>query len=298
MVKKRHSGVLPGEEWKREKDKWGDRVRRRRKENRKLWTRGEFLFCAVTIWTAALFQAYGLYQQKKEEEKTLEAFETLQLSDLKGCIEITAPLEKIYKETEGKKTFLTGLIRELDLDEEIELTEKDANGRNEVGYQKETQQEKIQITLVTEQCMTEEENESERMRENSSVTEYQYVHFLYENRDDMEQLLQYKTKIERRLKMRGMAPASNLNVRGRRSGTMTLTEKREVTDRLFEILQAVWVEAVREEDWYTVYGYSELLQNSFSYGKKKINVTLAFSYWEEKNETQFNLAMPYVLGDY
>ena len=31
-----------------------------------VWKRGEFLFCFIVIWTAALFQGYGLYQQLGE----------------------------------------------------------------------------------------------------------------------------------------------------------------------------------------------------------------------------------------
>ena len=147
---------------------------------------------------------------------------------------------------------------------------------------KEAEGERIKIAFVTE----------------STDTEYQYVHILYEIENNVEQLLQYKTKIERLLKMRNLTATSNLNLKGSRNGKMSLNEKKEITDRLFQSLNASVVEAVREEDLYTVYGYSDLLQNSFSYGENEINLNLAFSYQDEAAKTVFYLAMPYVQMDY
>lgn len=263
------------------------------------WTRGELLFCVILLWAAALFQSYGLYQERKEEEKTLETFQTLQLDDLEGCVEITSPMEKNYEEEEGKEVFLTGLIRELNFAESPTFSKMEKNGRKEICYEKETEKEKIQITYVTEQVNPKDHfeggtGETEEQRKN----EYQYVHFFYEKEEKLESLLSYKTKIERLLKMRNMVPTSNVNLKGSRSGKMSRKEKEEVTDQLFQMLQATEVEAVREEDLYTVYGYSPYMENVFYYGEKKINLNLAFSYDEEERETLFYLAMPYVQGDY
>lgn len=263
------------------------------------WTRGELLFCVILLWAAVFFQSYGLYQERKEEEKTLETFQTLQLDDLKGCVEITSPMEKNYEEEEGKEVFLTGLIRELNFAESPTFSKMEKNGRNEICYEKETEKEKIQITYVTEQVdpknyLNEEEGETKKQ----SAKEYQYVHLLYEKEEELESLLFYKTKIERLLKMRNMVSTSNVNLKGSRSGKMSRKEKEEVTDQLFQMLQATEVEAVREEELYTVYGYSPYMENVFYYGEKKINLNLAFSYDEEEKETLFYLAMPYVQGDY
>ena len=187
-----------------------------------------------------------------------------------------------YGKESGKELFLTGLIRELNLAEEMEFVREEKNGRAEILYLKEAEGERIKIAFVTE----------------STDTEYQYVHILYEIENNVEQLLQYKTKIERLLKMRNLTATSNLNLKGSRNGKMSLNEKKEITDRLFQSLNASVVEAVREEDLYTVYGYSDLLQNSFSYGENEINLNLAFSYQEEAAKTVFYLAMPYVQMDY
>lgn len=254
----------------------------------KIWKRKEFLFCFIVIWAAALFQGYALYQEKKEEDKTVEAFETLQLSSVEGCVEILAPIGKNYEKQEGKELFLTGLIRELNLADKPEFQYEEKAEKEEISYVKEADDEKASISFITEKG-----GGSEQMQ-----GEYQYVYITYELKDNIDQLLQYKTKIERLMKMRNLSSFTNLSLKGSRAGKMTLEEKEEVTDRLFHSLEASVVEAVREEELYTVYGYSELLRNSISYGENEINLNLAFSYDEENRRTVFYLAMPYVQTDY
>jgi len=91
---------------------------------------------------------------------------------------------------------------------------------------------------------------------------------------------------------------THLLLKGSRTGKMTLEEKAKKTDRLFHSLKAEVVESVREEDLYTVYGYSPLFHRSISYGENEINLNLAFSYDEEKGQTVFYLAVPFIEEDF
>ncbi len=46
----------------------------RKEKNSMVWNRGEFLFCIVVLWTAAIFQGYAVYQEWREEPKFVESF--------------------------------------------------------------------------------------------------------------------------------------------------------------------------------------------------------------------------------
>ena len=138
----------------------------RKKRNSQVCTRGEFLFCVVVLWTAAIFQGYALYQERREEKQAVEAFRCLGIEEVERC-----------------------------------------NEKNK----------EVVFTL-----------------------------------------------------------------KGRRPGIMTMDEKGEATDRMFHSLGAYVVEAVREEELYTVYGYSPVFRDSVCYGENEINLNLAFSYDEEK----------------
>ena len=45
----------------------------REEKNSMIWNRGEFLFCIVVLWTAAIFQGYAIYQEWREETKLVDA---------------------------------------------------------------------------------------------------------------------------------------------------------------------------------------------------------------------------------
>ena len=90
-----------------------------------------------------------------------------------------------------------------------------------------------------------------------------------------------------------------IELKGNRAGRMTMEEKAEMTDRLFHSLDAEIVEAVCEEELYTVYGYTPILNNvSVCYGENEINLNLAFFYYEEEDVTMIYLAVPFIQEDY
>ena len=59
----------------------------RKKRNSQVWTRREFLFCVVVLWTAAIFQGYALYQEWREERQEVNAFRCLGIEEVERCNE-------------------------------------------------------------------------------------------------------------------------------------------------------------------------------------------------------------------
>ena len=59
----------------------------RKKRNSQVWTRREFLFCVVVLWTAAIFQGYALYQEWREERQAVNAFRCLGIEEVERCNE-------------------------------------------------------------------------------------------------------------------------------------------------------------------------------------------------------------------
>lgn len=90
----------------------------------------------------------------------------------------------------------------------------------------------------------------------------------------------------------------NFTLEGIIPGRLSLTEKAYAESRLFHSLNAQIVEAVREEELYTVYGFSPLFCESVCYGENEINLNVAFTYDEKKDETIVYLAVPFLQIDY
>lgn len=247
----------------------------------------ELIICIIIIWTVVLIQGYALTKESGEE-KSLEVFHTLHLSSVEGCVEVSAPVNKLYLNKEEKEHVLRELAEELGIQNGAVLKDESRENIERMVLSREIEGEEINLSVTTINVPMDDGN----YRQN------QYIYMFCEVETDVEKLLIYKTLMEKMANRRGLTPSTNLNFRGEQSGEMSLEERQQVTDRLFHSLEAREIESVKEEELYTVYGYSNLLKDSIAYGENEINLNLAFSYDEEEEKTLFYLSMPYIKMDY
>lgn len=247
----------------------------------------EFILCLVIIWIAVVLQAWSLYRWQ-EEDKLLEAFDVLDSTPIEGCIEISAPLNKLYLNQKEKKQILEEIAKDLGLGNDYELQKEDAENIDCLVLKKEGEIGSVHLSITT--LTVDIGNKNQKLN--------QYVYVLYRSKKKMDTMLAYKEKIEKVLKVRNLEISSNLNFKGEREGKLSLEEQERLAGKLFHYLKAEEVESVKEEELFTIYGYSDLLKDSVEYGDKEINLNLAFSYEEEEDRTVFYLAMPYLKTDY
>lgn len=260
---------------------------RERTEKMKTKRRIEYLFCIIVIWSVVLIQGCALLHESGEE-KSLEVFQTLQLASMEGSVDIYAPFNKLYLNQEEKENVLRQLAEELGMKQGYEVKDdsKDQIERMVLSWKRETEEMNLSITTINVPM------------EDGNYRQEQYIYMTCEVKEDVEKLLSYKTLMEKMMKRRGFVPSANLNFKGSKSGEMPLQERQEVTNFLFRSLEAREVDSVKEEELYTVYGYSDLLKDSVAYGENEINLNLAFTFDEQKRETVFYLSMPYIRTDY
>lgn len=247
----------------------------------------EYLFCIIIIWAVTLIQGYALTKESGEE-KSLEVFQTLQLASMEGSVEINAPLNKLYLNQKEKENVLRQLAAELGIQSGYEVADDSKDNIERMLLKWTAEKETINLSITTINVPMGDGN----------YKQDQYVYMTCDVEENTEKLLAYKVLMEKMMTRRGLSPSTNLNFRGSKSGTMTLEEKKQITGQLFRSLEATEVESVKEEDLYTVYGYSSLLEDSVAYGENEINLNLAFTYNEAEAKTVFYLSMPYIRMDY
>lgn len=260
----------------------------------------EAAICLAIIWSAVALQAYSLSCQE-EEGRLHEVFDILDSVPVEGCIEITAPLNKLYLNQKEKHQVLTELANDLGLGGGYEFSSEENETAETLLLRKEGDIGSVHISITTMNVpydAPDTDGTAKSGQEASRKRQNQYLYVLYRSNKKMDTMLAYKEKIEKLLKERNLTLSSNLNFKGEKAGQLTLEEKGQLTKRLFGYLKAKEVESVREKELYTVYGYSSLLKDSVRYGESEINLNLAFSYEEEKDVTLFYLAMPYLKTDY
>lgn len=233
----------------------------------------------MIIWSAVFLQVISLRHQK-EKDRINEVFDILDSVPVEGCIELSAPFQKLYLEDKECETVLKDLANELGIQTGYELIREQEGKTKTVLLEKKGEAGALQLSITTV---------------NNS---YQYLYAVYSSQKKPDVMLASKEKIEQAFWERGLTTVSNINFKGEKAGKLSLEEQNKLAERLFYYLKAREVESVREEELFTIYGYSNLLKDSVLYGKKEINLNLIFTYEEEKDVTMFCLAMPYMKTDY
>ena len=108
----------------------------------------ETMICLVFIWGAVILQAYALGQQK-EEDRLLETFDVLDSSPVEGCIEFSAPLNKLYLNQEEKQVVLEEIGEDLGLGSGYEIQSEKRDNTESVILKKEGDIGSVHLSITT-----------------------------------------------------------------------------------------------------------------------------------------------------
>lgn len=121
-------------------------------------------------------------------------------------------------------------------------------------------------------------------------------HFLLVNitvNDKFENILTYKNRIEKALKEKGLTDyQTSLTLRGGLDGELTKKQKNIKVKSFLNQLGAREVNRIESDDLYTVYAYTGFVDDSIKVSGYRININIAISYDEAKDETEIYLATP------
>lgn len=121
-------------------------------------------------------------------------------------------------------------------------------------------------------------------------------HFLLVNitvNDKFENILIYKNRIEKDLKEKGLTDYQiSLTLRGGLDGELTKKQKNTKVKSFLNQLGAREVNRIESDDLYTVYAYTGFVDDSIKVSGYRININIAISYDETKDETEIYLATP------
>lgn len=119
---------------------------------------------------------------------------------------------------------------------------------------------------------------------------------IYEN---MDSLLGYRDLIKDIFKnLNAKNIQTNMQVNGNYKGKLTLDEMNEIANGMVTNLQGKIAYANRQDDLYTIYAYSGLLDEYVNSIGNKINIHIAIHYDEETDNTKILLGTPVISGGY
>ncbi len=253
------------------------------------WRRIKMTLYVVVLLGVVILVQLIINRSYQDEGKLVKAFESTKATPVRGKLQVVGCFGDKYMTTEDKENLIDHVSNRLGITDP--LVKKTVEGETTIsvtakaeGPSSETDIEAISITT----------EEKEKIRK---TTQYLYVTIdLY---DGMDSVIGYKEIIEDTFDEVGLSNIdSSMLLTGMYQGKLTLLEKDRLTDDIMSQLQAEVIVENRSEVLYTVYGYSHNIVTSLEIDGKEVNVNVAFSYDETKDETTLYLASPVVNEDY
>lgn len=233
------------------------------------------LFFAAVFTVAAAFKTL-VYRAMVAQTSISGVFRTLELKRCEGKVTFTARIPgKDRRQTE--KRLISGFAGKIGLVPDMEPRCVNYTGREEHIYEKEA----AQASSVLKYVRLTEEGQDYLCAE---ITLYDA---------DPSAAEELKETMEKAAKRYGLTEVSaTIELTGSCPGELPLGVKDRLTDTIFHRMYAGISYENRQNDNYTVYGYTAAEKNYLTVGGKKVNLQTAIYYDPETDRTEVVIASP------
>ena len=244
------------------------------------------IYVVCVLWIAVLSQHF-VNRWYVDDSKLVDAFTKTNSVIISSNLYMVADIGSDYFSEEDEKNLLQFISSEIGLVKDCKITkEKDVNA---ITTKNKSDQAETIIKLLR--------NKEGKADGTNQIRRYITVDLTIYG--DVDSILSYKKRAEKiALKIDSREYESQVTFTGTYNGKLDAAQKDKITDQFMRNLQANVVVQNKEEELYTVYGYTGLIGDYIKSEGKKINVNLAFTYDEEQNKTKLYVATPILNQDY
>lgn len=257
------------------------------------------LYVITLLWIAvgAQFIVNRLFIK---QGNIMEAFVNTNSGLMESTLEITATYGNEYLTEEDKKSLISYVTSGLGVSMNHEVETSSSSNRQEMAFTREAKRAETTVKVVSVYNEDATQAFKQVNKKEANVTQYIMVRLtIYE--DVSNDILSYESKLKEVLK--GLEIAENninttLQFSGAFAGNLSLDTKNKIADRMINSLQGEIVYENREDNLYTIYGYTGLLNEYITVDNSKINIQVAMTYEENSDRTKIYLATPVISGDW
>ncbi len=264
--------------------------------NRKM----RFLVAVVMLlWTAVGAQIIANKVFMKDGD-IIGAFMNTNSGLMESTLEITATYGNQYLTREDKLSLISFLSNGLGIRFDQEAQNYETTERKETVFVKDAKRAKTTIKVVTVNGTSSVDAFVQNSEKASGVTQYVMVRLtIYEdaNNDILEYQKIVKSLFEK-LKVSKTNINTTLQFSGAFAGKLLLETKNKIADRMIDSLNGTIVFENRQNDLYTIYAYTGVLDEYIKVDGNKINIQVAMNYDEKNDSTKIYLATPIISGDW
>lgn len=257
---------------------------RRNKERRRHLRLTRMRFLAVLIAAAWIFVIVKWLSGSLFEKSNhmVAAFSQANAGAQESILEITAKYNGSYLDEYDRKQMIYSIAKEIGLSVTEEPLKSEKNGRCEISYTKQSAAAETSIRVISLEKETADGYQTEH-----------YVHTKINLKNSIEAVTTYKKLLESALEgIKCKDISTTIQLIGSYEGYLTVDRRNKITDEILSAMGGRIAYEHREDDLYTVYAYTGLLEEYITVEGKKINLHIAMSKDEVNYRTIVYLASP------
>ena len=239
------------------------------------------IFILAALWLLAGIQQL-VHGSDTREDKIVQVFAQVGTKQQESVVEYYGVYKKDFLELEEREAYLRQAAASLGIGDPVEVVRKYEKTREESKLVKEAKGATTTLRLIT--SLGEEPK--------------QYLIANISMKGSVENALAYRQKLQEILNDDMEESKSSANVIGCYDGNLTLEERNQIADGLFQELEAKVVSENRDMQLYTIYGYTSYVKEYEDQERKKVNINLAMYYQELEDKTYVYMAIPVIGLDY
>lgn len=245
----------------------------------------------AVVWVLGI-GALVLGNEGKDDADIVEAFAAGNYMDTVGRVSAYVNYGSEYLSHSARQDMAEGIARALGIDSEITLdmerSQSEEGCRVTSSYSLTTPVAQTDISIIA----IEQESTSTIM----ALEQYILVDVSIEN--SVESAVYYRECIENYFDSIGIDADITLSLKGSVKGPLSNEEKNHICEDILEALGGQLITGSRSNELYTVYGYSEGINEYVVNGTTKSNINVAITYDSVKDASWVYVATPILKEDF
>ncbi len=245
--------------------------------------RKKLIYICGILWLFALVQMIMNYEEAKGPD-IITAFTSDMYMSTLSTVKATGYYGSLYMNTGDKEELAKNIAEGLGINDVYDLnTENDRT-----TLTKTVDGVRTSINIVTM------ENHVEKV----ILTQKQYVTVEMEFDNSLESAVYYRDKVEKLFEDMDIGADITLSLRGDIEGELSNSEKNAISDHILENVGGEVVTENRGADIFTIYAYTDKIEDYVVYGTTKTNINIVIDYNDVKGMTEVYMATPIMEEDY
>ena len=249
----------------------------------------KILYIGIALWLIAFIEMIGAgFSYQKEEEAMVTAFADNDFLSTVSTITASGSYKNIYLSESQREELLIEIAHGLGISNSLVYDSVTKDGVTTSSLVRTSSNAKTILKLITTETSL---SENEIVLKHIVTAEIEFD-------NSLESAFYYKDILKEAFDAADISPDISIHLKGEMEGALSMTQKNVITDKIMEGCDADIVTERRSDNLFTVYAYTDKIDDYVLCGSMKTNLNVAISYDELNDITEVYMATPFMNQDY